>query len=211
MKRQITIYESTKNGKLTVFNDVEASNLGELKAFLREKGIDINDKEFVEGITQTGLINDDSKLPENIPFKDTVTNNLFINILQKNNKIKSGMSKYASMSRSELLAAVKPLREELENQYKKDFGLEVNYTRIKSSYIVWFLEKKDTKTENKAPETPAAKVHPLVEAILVCADAAGCSEKVKALLDVAVEETPKLKEPESFFSSEDIAKFLKKR
>lgn len=208
MKRQITIYESTKNGKLTVFNDVEASNLGELKAFLREKGIDINDKEFVEGITQTGLINDDSKLPENIPFKDTVTNNLFINILQKNNKIKSGMSKYASMSRSELLAAAKPYKAEIEQK----FG--ANYTRVKSGDIVSFLEEKEGTPAVKAQETtetPAAKVHPLVEAILVCADAAGCSEKVKALLDIAVKETPKLKEPESFFSSEDIAKFLKKR
>lgn len=208
MKRQITIYESTKNGKLTVFNDVEASNLGELKTFLRDKGIDIDNKEFVEGITQTGLINDDSKLPENIPFKDTVTNNLFINILQKNNKIKSGMSKYASMSRSELLAAAKPYKAEIEQK----FG--ANYTRVKSGDIVSFLEGKEGKPEIKAQETtetPTTKVHPLVEAILVCADAAGCSEKVKALLDIAVEETPKLKEPESFFSSEDIAKFIKKR
>ena len=45
MKRQITIYESAKNGKITVFNDVECNTLGELKTLLHEKGVDYNDKE----------------------------------------------------------------------------------------------------------------------------------------------------------------------
>ena len=107
MKRQITIYESARNGKITVFNDVECNTLSELKALLREKGIDYSDKEFVEGVTNTKLLSDDSRIPTNIPFKGDYTNDVFINILNKDTKIKSGVN-YSELSRSDLLRVAKP-------------------------------------------------------------------------------------------------------
>ena len=138
MKRQITIYESARNGKITVFNDVECNTLGELKALLREKGIDYSDKEFVEGVTNTKLLSDDSRIPTNIPFKGQTTNDVFINILNKDTKIKSGVN-YAELSRSELLRVAKPYAKEIEHE------LSMNYTRAKSADIAAFLEAEDAK------------------------------------------------------------------
>ena len=138
MKRQITIYESARNGKITVFNDVECNTLGELKTLLREKGIDYSDKEFVEGVTNTKLLSDDSRIPTNIPFKGDYTNDVFINILNKDTKIKSGVN-YAELSRGDLLRAAKPYAKIIEHE------LGMNYTRAKSADIVAFLEGEDAK------------------------------------------------------------------
>ena len=150
MKRQITIYESSKNGKITVLDDVEVNTLGELKTLLRGKGVDVDNKEFVEGVTNTKLLGDDSQIPTNIPYKGQVTNDVFINVLNKDTKIKSGVN-YSELSRSELLRAAKPYASEIE----KAFG--VNYTRAKSADIAGFLNKKDS---GKAPEAPAAQNAP---------------------------------------------------
>ena len=47
MKRQVTIYESALNGKITVLNDVEVSTLGELKELLRQKNINYSGMDFI--------------------------------------------------------------------------------------------------------------------------------------------------------------------
>ena len=216
MKRQITIYESARNGKITVFNDVECNTLGELKTLLREKGIDYSDKEFVEGVTNTKLLSDDSRIPTNIPFKGDYTNDVFINILNKDTKIKSGVN-YAELSRMELLRAAKPYAKEIEHE------LSMNYTRAKSADIVAFLEKKDSQLK---PGTCAAKeekkgekcncnvekkLNMLKEALLYLAEEHGYTEEIEDILkgwddgEVAVEEAPV-----SNFSFEDIQSFIRK-
>lgn len=220
MKRQITIYESARNGKITVFNDVECNTLGELKALLREKGIDYSDKEFVEGVTNTKLLSDDSRIPTNIPFKGDYTNDVFINILNKDTKIKSGVN-YTELSRSELLRAAKPYAKEIEHE------LSMNYTRAKSADIVAFLEKKDAqlkpgncvakeekkedKKEEKCNCNVEKKLNMLKKALVWFAEEMECGEEVKDMLEgwddgeVAVEEVQT-----SNFSMEDIQSFIRK-
>lgn len=216
MKRQITIYESARNGKITVFNDVECNTLGELKALLREKGIDFSDKEFVEGVTNTKLLSDDSRIPTNIPFKGQTTNDVFINILNKDTKIKSGIN-YAELSRMELLRAAKPYAKEIECE------LGMNYTRAKSADIIAFLEKKDAqlkpgncvakeeKKEEKSNCNVEKKLNMLKEALLYLAEEHGYTEEIEDMLEgwdngeVAVE-----KVPTSNFSFEDIQSFIRK-
>lgn len=216
MKRQITIYESARNGKITVFNDVECNTLSELKALLREKGIDYSDKEFVEGVTNTKLIADDSRIPTNIPFKGQTTNDVFINILNKDTKIKSGVN-YAELSRVELLRAAKPYAQEITDE----FG--ANYTRVKSSDIAEFLEKKDAqlkpgncvaeeeKKEEKCNCSVEKKLDMLKEAIEYLAEEHGYTEEIEDILkgwddgEAAVEEVQT-----SNFSFEDIQSFIRK-
>lgn len=216
MKRQITIYESARNGKITVFNDVECNTLGELKALLREKGIDYSDKEFVEGVTNTKLLSDDSRIPTNIPFKGQTTNDVFVNILNKDTKIKSGVN-YAELSRSELLRVAKPYAVEIEA------SLGVNYTRAKSADIAVFLEKKDSqlkpgacvakeeKKKEKCNCNVEKKLNMLKEALVWFATEMEYGEEVEGMLEgwddgeVNVEEAKT-----SNFSFEDIQSFIRK-
>lgn len=216
MKRQITIYESARNGKITVFNDVECNTLGELKALLREKGIDYGDKEFVEGVTNTKLLSDDSRIPTNIPFKGNYTNDVFINILNKDTKIKSGVN-YAELSRADLLRVAKPYAKEIEHE------LGMNYTRAKSADIVAFLEGEDAKLkpgncaakeekkEEKCNCNVEKKLNMLKEALVWFATEMEYGEEVEEMLEgwddgeVNVEEAKT-----SNFSFEDIQSFIRK-
>ena len=140
MKRQITIYEYAQNGKLTVFIDVECNTLGELKRLLSQKGINYTNMDFIEGVTNTKLLTDDSRIPDNIPFKGKITNNVFINILQKDAKIKSGID-YAELTRTELLSFAKTFAEEILERFGK------NFTQVKSADLIVFLEDKDEEAE----------------------------------------------------------------
>ena len=199
MKRQVTVYESAKNGKLTVLEDVECATLGELKQLLRAKDIDCNEKEFIEGVTNTKLLSDDSKLPENIPFKGKVTNNLFINILNKDNKIKSGIY-FSEMTRKELLEASKPFAEEIEETFGD------NYTRVKSSDLVDFLEEQyvceEMEREEEEPESCVCD-ECKVKAVLYLIDALGIKDEIIKALNLD-------QKSGSFFTEEDIQEFLNK-
>lgn len=221
MKRQITIYESAKNGKITVFNDVECETLGDLKTLLRSKGIDYNGKEFVEGVTNTKLIADDSRIPTNIPFKGSTTNDVFINILNKDTKVKSGVD-YSELSRADLLRAAKPHAVEIEA------SLGVNYTRAKSADIVAFLNKKNAAPVQKAEEATVAetskeekgncgvekKLEMLKKAVLLVAEMSECTEDVEKALegwDDEENDSPKVEiAPKSNFSDADIQSFIRK-
>ena len=230
MKRQITIYESAKNGKITVFDDVEVSTLGELKSLLREKGIDYNNKEFVEGVTNTKLLSDDSQIPTNIPFKGQTTNDVFINILNKDTKIRSGIN-YSELSRGDLLRAAKPYATEIEAT------LGVNYTRAKSADIAKFLTGKDNKNkpapvkqvENKKEEPVketkkecadvSKKLDMLKEAVLCLADEMDMTADVNEIFSEwdtteskAKEQAPENKPqgPKSNFSDADIQGFIRR-
>ena len=231
MKRQITIYESAKNGKITVFDDVEVSTLGELKSLLREKGIDYNNKEFVEGVTNTKLLDDSSQIPTNIPFKGQTTNDVFINILNKDTKIRSGIN-YSELSRGDLLRAAKPHATEIEAT------LGVNYTRAKSADIAKFLAEKDNKNkpapvkqvENKKEEPVketkkecvdvSKKLDMLKEAVLCLANEMDMTDDVNEIFsewDTTESETKeqapenKPQAPKSNFSDADIQGFIRRR
>lgn len=89
MARTITIYNSVSQQK-TVVENVEANTLGELKAILNSKGININGMSILEGVSNTQLLNDDSQLPSNIRYRDAVTNDLML-YLTPSKKVASGV------------------------------------------------------------------------------------------------------------------------
>lgn len=219
MKRQITIYESAQNGKITVFNDVECNTLSELKALLRAKSIDYNGMEFIEGVTNTKLLSDDSRIPTDIPFKGKVTNNVFINILKKDSKISSGID-YETMSRSELLKAAKEFAEDILSIFHK------NFTQVKSCELITFLEGKENEesegeeSEEHCEENAESAFHKckvfemstVVEKIVDLVKLMGCEkEVVEAIMEDEDEDENENDDREkSAFSEDDIREFLNK-
>lgn len=200
MKRQITIYESAKNGVTRTLDDVECTTLGELKALLRQKGINYTDMDFVEGVTNTKLLNDNSRLPENIPFKGKIINNLFISLLKKESKISSGID-FMDMSRSDLLHAAKQFAEDIFESFGK------NFTQVKSVDLAEFLNnhcgEEECEENDEECSCEGYEEIPLVEAVVTLI-------KTLKIEDAVVEALSKGEESKSYFSKEDIAEFLSK-
>lgn len=117
--RKITVV-STKNQTKNVIMS-NATTLGELKADLRQNGIDYNDMTFYEGTSKTELITDDSILPHDVPYKGQVTNELVFMLTNTNKKIRSG----ASMTRAEVYEAIKVnnLQQACVFKYGKNFTM----------------------------------------------------------------------------------------
>lgn len=204
MKRQVTIYESALNGKITVLNDVEVSTLGELKELLRQKNINYSGMDFIEGVTNTKLLNDDSRIPENIPFKGKFTNNVFINILKKESKISSGCD-YESLSRKELLAIAKEYAEDILNAFGR------NFTQVKSADLIHFLEENETEEDrdkcNEEEENEYLEYEevPVVEAVVTMINTLGIGD---AVVEALTQHKDDANKSESEFTAEDIAKFV---
>lgn len=197
MKRQVTVYEASKNGKVTVLENVEASTLGELKTIMSSNGIDIENMDFMEGISNVVLRDDSSALPSDIPYKGDKTNNLFVYLSLKNKKIASGMD------RKEAYRIIK--ENDLADEVKAEFGR--NFTQVSTDSLIAFVNNK--------VKAPSATVTPksdnvLKDAILMLIDAllsydsmyASDAEKIKDFLNG---KTTK-KEPKSVFQDdiEDI-------
>ena len=87
--RKIIIVDSSSNQKVVVNTDAET--FGELKRAARNAGINYEGKDWLEGITKTSPVGDDSLLPTNVNYKGTVTNNLVYMLTNTNKRIRSGV------------------------------------------------------------------------------------------------------------------------
>lgn len=136
--RKVTIINN-KSQKQTVIENSTATNLGELKAEMREKNISYEGMTFYEGHMRAELKDNAAPLPTNIPFKGQVVNDLVFLLTAPEKKIKSG-----AMSRNELIAEAKKL------------GFPSNPTQAKSAALVEFIEsKKGTTKVEEAPKAAA--------------------------------------------------------
>lgn len=88
-QRKIIIVDSSSNRNVVVNTD--AVTFGELKRAARAAGISYEGKDWLEGITKTSPVGDDSLLPVNVTYKGQVTNNLVYMLTNTNKRIKSGM------------------------------------------------------------------------------------------------------------------------
>lgn len=153
--RKITVV-STKNQKKSVIMSA-ATTLAELKADLRQNGIDYDGMTFYEGTSKTELKTDESVLPHDVPYKGTTTNELVFMLTNTNKKIRSG-----AMSRAEAYAAIKA--NNLQAECVKRFGK--NFTMCKTSDLISLVEGGNSapKAEKPAPvkeekkEVPASEV-----------------------------------------------------
>ena len=149
--RKITIV-STRNQKKSVIMSA-ATTLAELKADLRQNGIDYDGMTFYEGTSKVELRDDASVLPHDVPYKGQLTNELVFMLTNTNKKIRSG----ADMSRADAYAAIKA--KGLQEECVKRFGK--NFTMCKTADLVALINEKSVS--KPAPSTPAKK-EPVKEA-----------------------------------------------
>lgn len=107
-----------------------ATTLGELKAEMRNAGIDYDGMTFTEGISKTQLLSNDTQLPQNVMYHGQTTNNLVILLTNTKKNIASG-----AMTRQEAYKAIKD--NELQNAVKEEFGR--NYTQVPTSDLEVFI------------------------------------------------------------------------
>ena len=141
--RKITIV-STRNQKKSVIMSA-ATTLSELKADLRQNGIDYDDMTFYEGTSKVELKDDNSVLPHDVPYKGTTTNELVFMLTNTNKKIRSG----ADMSRAEAYAAIKA--NNLQAECVKRFGK--NFTMCKTADLVALVNEKTVKAAKSTKTT----------------------------------------------------------
>lgn len=149
--RKITIVQ-TKNQKKSVIMS-SATTLAELKADLRQNGIDYDGMTFFEGTSKVELKNDASVLPHDVPYKGTVTNELVFMLTNTNKKIRSG-----AMSRKEAYDAIKA--NNLQAECMKRFGK--NFTMCKTADLISLVEEAGKKPAS-APAPKAEKPAPVKE------------------------------------------------
>lgn len=149
MTRTITVYNSSTQEK-KVFENVEVNTLAEVKSLLRENGISYDGMDFMEGVSQTKLLNDTSVLPHDIPYKGSTTNDLLIYMTLKDKKVRSGVD-FKSMDRRTLLGYIK--EHGWVEEVNKAFN--ANYTRVSSASLIDFCVKKEGTSGMPAPAAPA--------------------------------------------------------
>lgn len=133
--RKITVVSTRDQKRSTIMS--AATTLGELKADLNNAGIDYSDMTFYEGLTKTELINDESLLPTNVPYKGQTTNELVFMLTNMNKKIKSGVT-----TRAEAYAYIKD--NNLQFEVLKRYGK--NYTVCKTSELIDLITELDKST-----------------------------------------------------------------
>lgn len=121
----------------------KATTLEEFKAECREAGIDYSGLTFVEAISNTELLNDNSLLPKEVTFKGKKTNNLVFSLTAPRKNIGSG-----AMSRKEAYAKIKELG--LQQDCIDQFG--DNYTRVSTENLVKMIEAMENYQKQKSVE-----------------------------------------------------------
>ena len=142
-ERKITVV-STRNQKKSVIMSA-ATTLAELKADLRQNGIDYEGMTFYEGTSKVELKDDNSVLPHDVPYKGQTTNELVFMLTNTNKKIRSG----AAMSRADAYAAIKA--KGLQGECVKRFGK--NFTMCKTTDLITLIYEKSAS--KPVPATPA--------------------------------------------------------
>lgn len=153
MERKIIIVDSASNKQTTITTDAE--KFGDLKAAARAAGITIEGKDWLEGLTKTQPVSDDSVLPTNVNYKGQITNNLVYMLTNTNKRTKSG-----AMSRAEVYTFIK--NNHLASEVKATFGK--NYTNCTTDQLVKFANDnmalkpaKETAVQETPVQEPIAK------------------------------------------------------
>lgn len=152
--RKITIISTKTQSKKVIMS--EAETLGQLKMDLDKEGIDYEDMDFIEGVSQTEPKTDGAILPRDVPYTNRttgetkITNELVFMLTNTKKKIKSGM-----MSRAEMFNYIKS--NDLKDVVKESFGKD--YTRVSNVELEKFI------TNLKSSETTEYSVEDLIEEI----------------------------------------------
>lgn len=191
--RNITIVSTQNQNKYVVNTD--ATTLGELKAALRQQGIEYNGMTFYEGLSHTELLTDESVLPHDVPYKNTTTNELVFMLTVPNKKIRSG----APETRQALYDAIKELG--LEGVCITVYAR--NFTQCKNSELMALIEEAEA-AKNNAPESNVAKALDLLVSILEDDYTISNSQAEQVRAALAGGEIP-VEEPKSPYSDDELS------
>lgn len=145
--RKVTIINS-KTQSQKVIQDSRATTLGELKAEMRNEGIDFSDMTFFEGHMRAELKDDAAPLPTNIPYNGQVVNDLVFLLTTPEKKIKSG-----TMSRAEAYNKVREMG--LQGACVDKFGK--NFTQCTTADLISLIENNTVKAAAPKAEKPKAE------------------------------------------------------
>lgn len=178
--RKVTIINS-KSQSQKVIQDSKATTLGELKAEMRERGIDYEGMTFFEGHMRAELKDDAAPLPTNIPYKGQVVNDLTFMLTAPEKKVKSG-----AMSRAEAYNEVRRLG--LQDKCKQVYGK--NFTQCGTADLIALIEKAGNKPVAAAPEAEEPVEAPVAEPENVSTEApaqssggCNCAKALTALVE----------------------------
>ncbi len=138
--RKITIISTKNQTKKVIMSS--ATTLAELKADLRQNGINYQDMTFYEGTSKVELKTDNSILPHDVPWKGTTTNELVFMLTNTNKKIKSGMA----VNRNEIYSEIK--KKGLQEACVKKFGR--NYTMCKTVDLITLIKENSNSTKKES-------------------------------------------------------------
>lgn len=126
--RKITVIQTREQKKSVIMS--AATTLGELKRDFDANDIKYDDMSFFEGTAKVELLNDNTPLPHDVPYKGNTTNELVFMLTNSNKKIKSG-----ALSRAELYDIIKS--DNLQKTIEEAFGR--NYTQVSSVDLADFI------------------------------------------------------------------------
>ena len=194
--RNITIVSTQNQNKYVVNTD--ATTLGELKAALRQQGIEYNGMTFYEGLSHTELLTDESVLPHDVPYKGSTTNELVFMLTVPNKKIRSGAVPEA---RQALYDTIKELG--IEGVCITVYGR--NFTQCKNSELMAIIEEAEAAREGTEPNNNVAKALDLLVSILEddLTISNSQAEQVRAAL------AGEVAEPKAPYSDEELSDMFK--
>lgn len=150
--RKITIVATREQKKYVI--DSAATTLGELKADLDNVGINYDDMTFMEGLTRTEILRDDSLLPHDVERvnRETgetyVTNELVFMLTNTAKKISSGV---VCADRKSCYSYIK--EHGMQDAIQRTFGK--NFTQVKTEDLILFIKNETSvvaPTQVTAPE-----------------------------------------------------------
>ena len=147
--RKITIVATREQKKYVI--DSAATTLGELKADLDNVGINYEDMTFMEGLTRTEILRDDSLLPHDVERvnRETgetyVTNELGFMLTNTAKKISSGV---VCADRKSCYSYIK--EHGMQDAIQRTFGK--NFTQVKTEDLILFIKNLVAPAQVTAPE-----------------------------------------------------------
>ena len=147
--RKITIVATREQKKYVI--DSAATTLGELKADLDNVGINYDDMTFMEGLTRTEILRDDSILPHDVERvnRETgetyVTNELVFMLTNTAKKISSGV---VCADRKSCYNYIK--EHSMQDAVQRTFGK--NFTQVKTEDLILFIKNLVAPAQVTAPE-----------------------------------------------------------
>ena len=147
--RKITIVATREQKKYVI--DSAATTLGELKADLDNVGINYDDMTFMEGLTRTEILRDDSILPHDVERvnRETgetyVTNELVFMLTNTAKKISSGV---VCADRKSCYSYIK--EHGMQDAIQRTFGK--NFTQVKTEDLILFIKNLVAPAQVPAPE-----------------------------------------------------------